>query len=145
MTTKEQHERNLAGFIGLLQTSMSDVGSFRKAEISTYFLMMRKFFKNYVNENNELYEIGSPMRIGEQEAENIKYFFNSMIAIFEKSNGDGYLDELEVLNGESLKKIAEQQFRQIEDIQNGIKQLSEHAYAHRHKLESVLKEIGIER
>lgn len=143
--TKEQNERNLIAFVELLKTTMSDVGSFRKAEISTYFLMMRKFFKNYVNENNALYEVGSPMRIGEQEAENIKYFFNSMIAIFEKPNGDGYLHELEVLNGETLKQIAEQQFRQIDDIQNGIKQLSEHAYAHSHKLESVLKEIGIER
>lgn len=143
--TKEQHERNLTAFVDLLKTTMSDVGRFRNAEISTYFLMMRKFFKNYINENNEIYEVGSPMRIGWHEAENIKYFFNSMIAIFEKPNGDGYLHELEVINGESLRKIVEQQFRQIDNIQNGIKQLSEHTYAHSHELESVLKEIGIER
>lgn len=145
MTSKEQHEKNLAVFVDLLKTSMSDVGSFRKAEISSYFLMMRKFFKNYVNENNEIYEVGSSMRIEEQEAENIKYFFNSMIEIFENPNGDGYLHELEVLNRDSLKKIIEQQFRLIDDTQSRIRQLSENTCEHSHKLESMLKEIRIER
>lgn len=74
MTKKEQHERNLAGFVNLLESSMSDIGSFTKGDISTYFLMMRKFFENYVDENNKIYNVASPLFIKKKEAENINYF-----------------------------------------------------------------------
>ena len=57
--TKKQHEQNLIGFIDLIESSMSDIGSFTKGDISTYFLMMRKFFENYVDENNEIYNVSN--------------------------------------------------------------------------------------
>ena len=145
MTTKEQHERNLAGFVNLLETSMSDVGSFKRDDISTYFLMMRKFFKNYVNENNEKYDVESPLYIKGQEAENIKYFFNTMIEIFEKSKSVGFIHEMAVIDGEKLKEITNCQFAQMDAIQTNLKIQHEIVCSHNHKIESLLKEIGVTR
>lgn len=145
MTTKEQHEQNLAGFINLLKTSMSDVDSFKKGDISTYFLMMRKFFKNYINENNEKYDAESPLCINGQEEENIKYFFNTMIEIFEKSQSVGFIHEMTVVDSEKLKEITNCQFSQMDAIQTNLKIQHEIVCSHNHKIESLLKEIGVTR
>jgi hypothetical protein len=93
-----QNEKNLAGFINLLQTSLSDVDSFRKNDVSSYFLMLEKFFINYVNENNKKYEFENPLYIKREEAEKITYFFNTMVNLFENSKGPALLFPA-VLNG----------------------------------------------
>ena len=69
-----QNERNLAGFIDLLRKSDNNVGSFKKNEVVTYFLIVQNFFKNYVNENNEKYDIENPLFIKNEEAEVLNIF-----------------------------------------------------------------------
>jgi hypothetical protein len=140
-----QHETNLAGFIDLLKTSMNDVASFKKEDIATYFFMMRKFFKNYINENNEKYDVESPLFIKNEEAENIKYFFNAMIEIFEKSKSVGFIHELTVLDSEALKKIGDLQLRQLVDMESSLRQQSEIVHAHTEQMEYFLREIGIKK
>ena len=140
-----QNETNLAGFIKLLKTSLNDVDSFRRGDISTYFLTMRKFFKNYVNENNEKYDAESPLHISHQEAENIKYFFNTMIDMFEKSKTVGFINEMTVLDSGKLKEISECQFAQMEHIQTNLKIQHEIVSSHNHKIEHLLKDIGVNR
>lgn len=136
-----QNEQNLESFINLLKTSMNDVGSFRKADVSTYFLMLRKFFKNYINENNEIYDSNSKLHIGADEAENLNYFFNNMINIFENSKSDGYLHELTAVNTEALKELAKLQSHQMNDILHSQKAQTELIQAHNDKVEKFLSEF----
>ena len=140
-----KHEENLGAFIGLLKTSMSDVDSFKKNDIATYFLMMRKFFKNYVNENNEKYDVESPLFINGQEAENIKCFFNIMIDMFEKSKSVGFIHEMTILDSGKLKEISKCQFAQMAHMQMNLKEQYEIVSAHNDKIEHLLKDIGITR
>jgi hypothetical protein len=144
MTTKEQHEQNLLGFIDLIKSSMSDIGSFKKSEISSYFLMMRKFFENYVNENNEKYSVENSLYIKSNEAENINHFFNVMIEMFEKSNSAGYIHEMTVLDRETLVKIGECYRAQMVEIQMNLKSQYEIVGTHNAKIDFLLKEIGVE-
>lgn len=145
MSSKEQHERNLMGFINMLKTSMSDVDSFQKDDVASYFLMMRKFFKDYVNENNEKYEVESPLFIESQEAENIQCFFDRMIEIFDKSKCVGYISGMTVLDEENLKKLGGYQIRQSADTEIILRQFSEVIATHRVRVEDLLEEIGVKR
>ncbi len=140
-----QSERNLAEFIDLLKTSMNDVSSFKKDDIATYFLMMRKFFKNYVNKNNEKYDVESPLHIKNEEAENINYFFSTMNEMFDKSNTAGYMHEMTVFDSEALKKLGDYQFRQLVDMQENLMQQNEIVHAHNEKMEYLLREMGVKR
>jgi hypothetical protein len=145
MSSKEQHERNLVGFIDMLKTSMSDVDSFQKNDIASYFLMMRKFFKDYVNENNEKYEVESPLFIKSQEARNIQCFFDRMIAIFDKSQSVGFISGMTVLDKEMLEKLGEYQIRQFIDTEISLRQFSEVIATHRVRVGDLLEEIGVKR
>ena len=145
MTTKEQHERNLAGFVNLLESSMSDIGSFTKGDISTYFLMMRKFFENYVDENNKIYNVASPLFIKKKEAENINYFFNIMIDIFEKSNSSGYIHEMTVIDKETLLKISESHRAQMVEMQTNLNSQYQSITTYNEKIDYLLKEIRAEK
>jgi hypothetical protein len=140
-----QHERNLKDFIDMLKTSMSDVDSFQKDDIASYFLMMRKFFKDYVNENNENYEVESPLFIESQEARNIQYFFDRMIEIFDKSKCVGFVSGMTVLDEENLKKLGEYQIRQSADTEIILRQFSEVIATHRVRVGDLLEEIGVKR
>lgn len=145
MTSKEQHERNLAGFINLLKTSMSDVDSFQKNEVAAYFLMMRKFFKDYVGENNEKYEVGSPLFMESQEANNIQCFFDIMIEIFDKSKSVGFIHDMTVLDRETIQKLGDNQIKQCIDMHNSFRQHIEVVSSHNIRIEDLLKEIGFKR
>jgi hypothetical protein len=145
MNSKEQHERNLEGFIDMLKTSMSDVDSFRKDDITSYFLMMRKFFKDYVDENNEMYEVESPLFIASQEARNIQCFFNRMIEIFDKSNSVEFICGMTVLDNEILKKFREYQLRQFIDMESIRRQQSELVAAYSNRMEELLREIEVKK
>ncbi len=136
-----QHERNLESFNNLLRTSMNDVGSFKKAEVSSYFLMLRKFFKNYVNENNEKYAGDSKLHIKANEAENLNYFFNAMIQIFESSKSNGYIHELTAVNKEKLAHLAELQSQQMDDLLTVQKRQNEVIQSHNDILEKLLNEF----
>ena len=143
MSSKEQHERNLMGFIDMLKTSMSDVDSFQKDDVASYFLMMRKFFKDYVNENNEKYEVESPLFIESQEARNIQCFFDRMIEIFDKSKCVGFISGMTVLDEEKVKELREYQIKQLIDIEIIFKQQREMIYTHNARLEDLLKDISV--
>jgi hypothetical protein len=145
MSSKEQHERNLMGFIDMLKTSMSDVDSFQKDDVASYFLMMRKFFKDYVNENNAKYEVQNPLFIESQEARNIQCFFDRMIEIFDKSKCVGYISGMTVLDEENLKRLGEYQIRQSADTEIILRQFSEVIATHRVRVEDLLEEIGVKR
>jgi hypothetical protein len=145
MSSKEQHERNLMGFIDMLKTSMSDVDSFQKDDVASYFLMMRKFFKDYVNENNEKYEVESPLFIESQEARNIQCFFDRMIEIFDKSKCVGFISGMTVLDEEMLEKLGEYQIRQLIDMESIRRQQSELFAAYSNRMEELLREIGVKK
>jgi hypothetical protein len=141
MTSKEQHERNLAVFVDLLKTSMSDVDSFRKTEISSYFLMMRKFFKDYVIENNKKYDAESPLHIKNKEADNIQRFFNAMIEVFDRSKGNGYIYGMTVLDEEMFEELREYQIRQSFDMEIILRQQAELVAANRNRMEELLRKV----
>ena len=145
MSSKEQHERNLVGFIDMLKMSMSDVDSFQKNDIASYFLMMRKFFKDYVNENHEKYEVESPLFIKSQEARNIQCFFDRMIEIFDKSQSVGFISGMTVLDKEMLEKLGEYQIRQLIEMESFRRQQSELVAAYSNRMEELLGEIGFKR
>jgi hypothetical protein len=139
--TINQHEQNLIGFIDLIKSSMSDIGSFTKGDISSYFLMLRKFFEDYVNENNKIYDLESPLYIKNQEAENINHFFNVMIEIFEKSNSTGFIHEMTVVDRATLIKISECYRTEMVDIQMNLKKQFEIVATHNDKIEYFLKKL----
>ena len=143
--TKKQHEQNLIGFIDLIESSMSDIGSFTKGDISTYFLMMRKFFENYVDENNEIYNVSSPLFIKNKEAENINYFFNIMIDMFEKSNSAGYIHEMTIIDRETLLKISESHRAQMVKMQTNLNSQYQSITTYNEKIDYLLKEIRPEK
>jgi hypothetical protein len=143
--TKKQHEQNLIGFIDLIESSMSDIGSFTKGDISTYFLMMRKFFENYVDENNEIYNVASPLFIKKKEAENINYFFNIMIDMFEKSNSAGYIHEMTIIDRETLLKISESHRAQMVEMQTNLNSQYQSITTYNEKIDYLLKEIRAEK
>ena len=143
--TKKQHEQNLIGFIDLIESSMSDIGSFTKGDISTYFLMMRKFFENYVDENNEIYNVSSPLFIKNKEAENINYFFNIMIDMFEKSNSAGYIHEMTIIDRETLLKISESHRAQMVKMQTNLNSQYQIITTYNEKIDYLLKEIRPEK
>ena len=139
--TINQHEQNLIGFIDLIKSSMSDIGSFTKGDISSYFLMLRKFFEDYVNENNKIYDLESPLCIKNQEAENINHFFNVMIEIFEKSNSTGFIHEMTVVDRATLVKISECYRTEMVDIQMNLKKQFEIVATHNDKIEYFFKKL----
>ena len=145
MTTKKQHEQNLAGFIDLLSSSMSDIESFNKGDISTYFLMMRKFFENYVDENNEMYDKDNPLCIKDTEAKNINHFFNLMINMFEKSSSAGFIHEMTVLDKETLIKIGECHRAQMGHMQMNLNSQYQIVNTYNEKIDSLFIEIGVEK
>jgi hypothetical protein len=140
-----QNERNLAGFISLLQTSLSDVSSFRKSEVSSYFLMLRKFFENYVNENNQKYEFGNALYIKTEDAEKVTYFFNTMMEMFENSKSEDYIHEMTVLDKATIEKIGEYQLEQFDDAQTNLRRQIETVTVHNQRMEYLLHELGIRR
>ena len=145
MTTNEEHERNLLGFINLLQTTLSDVSSFRKSEVSSYFLMLRKFFENYVKENNEKYEYENPLYIKNEDAEKVTYFFNIMMEMFENSKSEDYIHEMTVLDKKTIEKISEYQFEQFDDAERNLRRQIETVTVHNQRIEYLLHELGIRR
>lgn len=138
-----QHERNLLGFIDLIKSSMSDIDSFTKYDISTYFLMMRKFFEDYVNENNKIYEVESPLYIKNQEANNINHFFNVMMDLFEKSNSTGFIHEMTVIDKEALIKIVQCYKEQMADISINLRNQYQIVSVLNAEFDSLLKEVGL--
>lgn len=141
MTSKEQHERNLESFIEQLRTTCRDVDSFQRDEVKSYFLMMRKFFKDYVIVNNEKYESESPFLIKNQEAENIQRFFNAMIEVFDRSKVTGYIYGMTVLDEEVLEELRESQTRQSFDMEIILRQQAELVSANRNRMEELLRKI----
>jgi len=116
-----QDDRNLKAFVEVLKTTLSDVDSFRKGEIESYFLLLRKFFKNYIKENNEKYNVGNPLYIHGSEAENINKFMNRMMDLFIRSKCSSWLDEMEVFDRSTLNEIdvnANERLNKLIDIQN---------------------------
>lgn len=141
----DQNEKNLARFINLLQTSLSDVGSFRKNDVSSYFLMLESFFINYVNENNKKYEFENPLYIKREEAEKITYFFNTMVNLFENSKSEDYIHEMTVLDKSTIEKIGEYQLEQFDDAERNLKRQIETITTHNQRMEYLLHELGIRR
>ena len=120
---------------------MSDVDSFRKTEISSYFLMMRKFFKDYVIENNKKYDAESPLHIKNKEADNIQRFFNAMIEVFDRSKGNGYIYGMTVLDEEMFEELREYQIRQSFDMEIILRQQAELVAANRNRMEELLRKV----
>jgi hypothetical protein len=140
-----QNERNLSGFINLLQTSLSDVSSFRKNDVSSYFLMLRKFFENYVKENNEKYEFENPLYIKNEDAEKVTYFFSVMMEMFGNSKSENYIHEMTVLDKSTIEKIGEYQLEQFDDAQTNLRRQIETVTVHNQRMEYLLHELGIRR
>jgi hypothetical protein len=141
----DQNEKNLARFINLLQTSLSDVSSFRKNDVSSYFLMLEDFFINYVNENNKKYEFENPLYIKREEAEKVTYFFNTMVNLFENSKSEDYIHAMTVLDKSTIEKIGEYQLEQFDDAERNLKRQIETVTTHNQKMEYLLHELGIRR
>jgi len=141
----DQNEKNLARFINLLQTSLSDVSSFRKNDVSSYFLMLEDFFINYVNENNKKYEFENPLYIKREEAEKVTYFFNTMVNLFENSKSEDYIHAMTVLDKSTIEKIGEYQLEQFDDAERNLKRQIETVTVHNQRMMELLHEIGIRR
>lgn len=139
------NEKNLADFINALEKLSKDVESLKINDVLSYFLIMRKFFKNYVKENHKNYTSDSHLYIKNDESEKITNFLNSMSDIFDKSKSKGCIHDMTVLDGEGLKKIVDFQIEQINDIEKIQEILNEKFQVQNQKIKRLLNEIGIEK
>jgi hypothetical protein len=137
-----QYEKNMVIFNDLLKTSLRDVDSFKKEEVSAYFLVLRKFFKNYIKENNKNHSYDSPLFIRSEEAKSLYKFFDAMIEIFAATKSTAYVGDMKVVGKAQIKKLTDFQSIYPNQLLLMQKEIAEILITHKHEVDNLIDDMS---